>query len=169
MLKLWPTAGCEAKFAAEWSSYPLLIHVNNLILYTKFILDYSKIDHCNLLTSVRALVKILVHRKEPWRSTPSWLQNSFFTCMGESWPINTESIVPQLFTDRKKAKIPAWLLTSQEAEGIPGSIMPLSCLGNLGKILSRYCSYLSCKAPHLVLLGQMIHIKKKLLSRYCHK
>ena len=47
---------------------------------------------------VRALFEITVHRKE----ARTWVQNSFVVCSGESWLINAESIVPQLFTDRKE-------------------------------------------------------------------
>ena len=33
---------------------------------------------------IRALAKIVVHRKESGRSSPSWVQNSFVAYMGES-------------------------------------------------------------------------------------
>ena len=52
--------------------------------------------------------------------------------MGESWSINTESIVPQLFTDRKKG---GFLPDSSPVRKQGGFLAPscLSCVGNLGK------------------------------------
>ena len=75
---------------------------------------------------LRALLKFqyLVHRKDPGRSTPSWVQTSFVACMGEYWPINTEINCSAIVYRQERGRIPVWFLTSQEAGGFLGP----SCL-----------------------------------------
>ena len=72
--------------------------------------------------------------QERARKEHSFLGAKFFCCLhgwiltNQYW-INCSPIVYR----QKGGRIPAWFLTSQEAGRIPGSILPLSCVGNLGK------------------------------------
>ena len=71
----------------------------------------------NLFKSSRLLPKFHYTGKS------QWVQNSLVARMGESWPIDTESIVPQLLYRQEGGRIPAKFLTSQEAGRIPGWLL----------------------------------------------